>query len=121
VRSPFLEIAQNFIRNRFMYLYVVDDSRHFKGVISLHDIKSYLNNPELADLVIANDLLREQFLTVTPKATLAEALEQFTKHDGDRLPVIEDGVLMGSVSKTDLLLALSEQTKHEETAHQAAA
>ncbi len=118
--APFLEIAENFILNRFSYLYVVDEAGAFKGVISLHDIKSYLNNPELATIVIARDLLREKFPTITPEALLMDALQKFTQHDGDRLPVIEDAAqrrLIGSISKTDLLLALAEQAKTEDTPH----
>jgi CIC family chloride channel protein len=116
--APFSDIAANFLRNRFNYLYVVDEGRHFRGVISLHDIKSYLNDPDLAQLVIARDILREGFLTLAPGDTLATALERFSHHDGERLPVTSanDGEqLLGSLSKTDLLLALSEKGREGES------
>jgi CIC family chloride channel protein len=111
--ARFTEIAEKFIRNRFNYLYVVDDSQYFRGAISLHDIKSYLNDPELAQLIIARDILREGFPTIVPEDSLATALERFSHHDGERLPVVSsrDGPrLLGSISKTDLLLALTEAT-----------
>ena len=114
--APFLEIAGSFLRNQFVNLYVVDASQSFKGVISLHDIKSYLNDQELANLVIARDLLRARFPTITPGATLADALTAFAHHDADRLPVVADPVgrqLIGTISKSDLLLALAEQTRQE--------
>jgi CBS domain-containing protein len=46
---------------------------------------------------------------VHPGASLTEALEQFTEHDGERLPVITESgsTLLGSVSKTDVILALA--------------
>ena len=107
-QARFGEIGQKFIASRFNYLYVIDRER-FIGAISLHDIKSYLNSPELAELVIARDILREGFPTVHPGASLTEALEQFTEHDGERLPVITESgsTLLGSVSKTDVILALA--------------
>jgi len=107
-QARFGEIGQKFIASRFNYLYVIDRER-FIGAISLHDIKNYLNSPELAELVIARDILRESFPTVHPGASLTEALEQFTKHDGERLPVIaeSENTLLGSVSKTDVILALA--------------
>jgi len=114
--APFLEIAESFLLNQFVNLYVVDANQAFKGVISLHDIKSYLNDQELANLVIARDLLRPEFPTITPNATLAHALTAFTHLDADRLPVIANRVerqLIGTISKSDLLLALAEQTKQE--------
>ncbi len=114
--APFAVIAENFIRNRFNYLYVVDEAHHFRGVISLHDIKSYLNDPDLAQLVIARDILQDRFPTLSPKQSLAGALEQFSRHDGERLPVTEGHngqTLLGTVSKTDLLLALAEKKEKQ--------
>jgi CIC family chloride channel protein len=117
--ARFSEIAAHFIRNRFNYLYVVDDDQCFKGVVSLHDVKSYLQDPDLAQMVIARDILRELFPTITSQATLAIALQQFSHHDGERLPVVAElgsPRLVGTISKTDLILAFAEQTQEETAA-----
>ena len=83
----------------------------FLAAISLHDIKSYLNAPELAKVVIAGDLLRESFPVVRAGASLTEALERFSRHDGERLPVVShDRHLVGSIAKTDVILALAGTT-----------
>jgi chloride channel protein, CIC family len=112
--ARFAQIAESFITHRFNYLYVVDDAKHFRGVVSLHDVKSYLSQPDLAEIILARDIMHEQFPTIAPEKSLAEALERFSRHDGERLPVVaggEHGQLVGSISKTDLLLALAETTK----------
>ena len=86
------------------------EKNHFLGAVSLHDIKSYLNAPELAALVIAGDILRDHFPVVPAHASLTEALERFSRHDSERLPVVNnvrDGTLIGSISKTDIILALA--------------
>jgi len=70
--ARFAEIAQKFVANRFNYLYVTDHGR-FVGAVSLHDIKRYLNSPELAGLVIAGDIVRDHFPTVPPGASTREA------------------------------------------------
>ena len=109
--ARFAEIGRAFIQNRFNYIYVTDSQHRFCGVVSLHDIKCYLNEPHLAELVIAHDILRKEFPSVTTDVTLAEALDQFLQHDGERLPVLgKDQHLEGSISKTDILLALAERT-----------
>ncbi|MGI9113677.1 MAG: ClcB-like voltage-gated chloride channel protein [Chthoniobacterales bacterium] len=108
--APFHEIGQDFITQRFNYLYVVDRQHRFKGAISLHDIKAYLNEPELANLVIARDIMREDFRTIDRDISVRGALDEFSHHDGERLPVVSDRTsrkLVGSLSKTDLILALS--------------
>jgi CIC family chloride channel protein len=113
----FAEIAEKFIATRFNYLYVADHDR-FLGVVSLHDIKDYLNAPELAKVVIAGDILRESSVVVRPDASLTEALERFTQHDGERLPVVSDSGderLIGSIAKTDVILALAGGTTRSAT------
>ena len=64
--APFVDIAQNFILNRFNYLYVVDAKNAFTGAICLHDVKAYLNSPEIARLVIARDLAGRDFRPSPP-------------------------------------------------------
>ncbi len=107
--ARFAEIGEKFVANRFNYLYVTVGGR-FVGAISLHDIKSYLNAPELAQLVIAGDILREDIPTLEPTATLHEALDRFARHQGERLPVVMNqnrDQLVGSLAKTDVILALA--------------
>jgi CIC family chloride channel protein len=109
VTAGFAEIVEKFIATRFNYLYVTEDDR-FVGAISLHDIKNYLHAPELAEVVIAGDIVRESFPLVPEGANLIEALERFQQHDGERLPVVKglnDRRLVGSIAKTDLILALA--------------
>jgi CIC family chloride channel protein len=92
---------------------VVDADRRFLGVVSLHDIKPYLNDPEMADVIIAEDILREEFPTVGPNVPLTRALDTFAHHDGERLPVLDDKdhKLLGSISKSDLILAIADRSK----------
>ena len=105
--TGFSEIGEKFINSRVNYLYVTDHGQ-FVGAVSLHDIKSYLNTPELAKVVIAGDLLSDSFPIVRSGASLTEALDRFSHHDGERLPVVShDRHLVGSIAKTDVILALA--------------
>lgn len=106
----FEDIARRFLQNRYEEIYVTDVSGRYAGVISLHDIKPHLNDETVATLVIAEDLRRDDIPTVSPVATLADALRLFAQHDTETLPVVEpaDGRLTGVLVKNDLLLALLE-------------
>jgi chloride channel protein, CIC family len=115
--ARFAEIGEKFIAARVNYLYVTEGER-FVGAVSLHDIKSYLNTPELAALVIAKDIVHDRFPVVRPEASLAEAMERFVDHDGERLPVVsnlDDDRLIGSISKTDVILALAGSSRSPTT------
>jgi len=116
--AGFSEIGDKFIASRINYLYVTDNGQ-FLGAVSLHDIKNFLNTPELAKVVIAGDILRDSFPVVRPDASLSEALERFSHHDGERLPVVADSNgqhLLGTVAKTDVILALAGSTTRSATA-----
>ncbi len=110
--AHFADIARMFLNVRVNNLYVVDDGGKFLGVVALHDIKPYLGEPDLAELVIARDILREDFPRVAPEQLLTDALAGFLGIVAERLPVVErDGVLRGSLAKSDLLLALIEKQR----------
>lgn len=119
--ARFAEIGERFIATPVNYLYVTQGNR-FVGAISLHDIKSYLNSPELAALVIAREIMRDSFPVVAPEASLAEAMERFVQHDGERLPVVANSTdrrFLGSISKTDVILALAGTSRTPATVHTA--
>lgn len=110
--ARFAEIAQLFLTERVNNLYVIDASTKFLGVVALHDIKPYLSEPDLAKLVIARDIMRDDFPHAAPNQPLAAALGRFLGITAERMPVVEeDGTLVGSLAKTDLLLALVEKQK----------
>jgi CIC family chloride channel protein len=110
-KAHFAEIARLFLSVRVNNIYVVNAERHFVGAVSLHDIKPYLADTDLAGLVIANDIMREEFPRIGPEQSLSDALGAFLGQTIERLPVIEPstGELIGSLSKSDLLLALVEK------------
>ena len=108
--ARFDEIANTFAATRNIYLYVTNVEGQLRGAISLHDIKSYLNDPGLATLLIASEILKDDFPFLTEAGKLTDALDAFSRHDGERLPVVDrpDSMrLIGYISKTDLLLTLA--------------
>jgi CIC family chloride channel protein len=110
--APFNDIARLFIVNTFRYLYVVDEHGRYLGAICLEDIKENLGTAALAYLVIARDLLVPGPPVIEVNSSLEAAFEIFTRHNGERLPVVSTDPaprLLGSLAKTDLLLAMAER------------
>ncbi|MBI2512980.1 MAG: ClcB-like voltage-gated chloride channel protein [Opitutae bacterium] len=109
--ASFGEIGRTFLANRVNNLYVLDADGRYVGVVSLHDIKPFLQQPDIAEVVLANDILRDDFPTIRADDPLSDGLKRFREVSAERLPVLDDGGrLLGSLSKTDLLLALSEKS-----------
>ena len=108
--ASFAQIAQTFVQHRFQHVYVVDKENRLLGAVSLHDVKAFLDRPELESVVIAADIMNEDFPTVSPMNGLTEALHKFTEAKSERLPVVDDmrsRRLIGSISKTDIILHLA--------------
>ncbi|MBI5425858.1 MAG: ClcB-like voltage-gated chloride channel protein [Opitutae bacterium] len=106
------DIARLFLSERVNNLYVVTRERKFLGVVALHDIKPFLSEPAMAHVVIASDILHDDFPCVRIGESLGEALGRFLGVRAERLPVLaSDGRLVGSLAKSDLLLALVELQK----------
>jgi CIC family chloride channel protein len=111
--AGFPQVARLLAANTFKHLYVVDANRRFLGAIALQDLKTFLHEDDLPQIVIALDLMREDIPVLMNDGSLKESLEVFARHDGERLPVLDnarDRRLVGSLAKTDVLLTLAHGT-----------
>lgn len=105
--ASFGEIVSRFLHSSHDFIHVVNDGR-FLGAISLHDIKSCLDRPELESFVIAQDVMRDDHPHLRPDMSMTEALECFAKAGSERLPVTDgNSTLLGVLAKTDVLLFLA--------------
>ncbi|MBV8378677.1 MAG: ClcB-like voltage-gated chloride channel protein [Verrucomicrobia bacterium] len=108
--ATFSQIEKTFLQNRYQHIYVIGKEMRFLGAVSLHDIKEFLDQPELGNMVIAADIMNENFPRISPLQPMSEALEKFAEVDSERLPVVDNfgsQRLIGSISKTDIMLHLA--------------
>jgi CIC family chloride channel protein len=108
--ATFAEIAKTFVQHRLQHIYIVGKDSQLLGAVSLHDIKEFLDQPELATMVIAMEIMNENFPRISPAQGMGEALERFSEVQSERLPVVDNLVtqhLVGSISKTDIMLYLA--------------
>ena len=116
--ANFAHVATVLASNTFKHLYVIDANHRFLGAIALQDLKPFLHETDLPQVVIALDLMHEDIPVLTSDASLKESLEVFARHDGERLPVLDntrDRRLVGALAKTDVLLTLAHGTGSTET------
>ena len=105
-------VVRAFLQSRREVLNVVEHGC-LVGMISLHDIKPYLDQTDLESLVIAKDLMQEDIRWLEPDQTLHEALLIFARAASEELPVVDkDFKILGSVTKTDVLLFLAGSPRH---------
>ena len=105
--ARFDTIMEMFRQHPVKYIYIVDNNQNFQGVVALRDVTSGLMNGHARETKQAKDFLLRDFLPlITPEMALGDAVQQFSRHHGERLPVvksIEEPILLGVVFKTALL------------------
>ena len=85
---------------------VLDDEKHLVGVISEKDI--LLAAPSPASTLKVKNIMSRNPVTITKETTIEEAVKLMVEGDLSCLPVMEDGFLVGIVSKSDLFKILLE-------------
>jgi CIC family chloride channel protein len=106
------ELEQAFLRHRWPHVYVLDAQRRFLGAVSVHELAALLRQPPATGEGTSwlDAVLRRDYPRVTAQTPLWQVLETFATHPGERLPVLDgDGVLLGHVTKTDLVLMFRER------------
>ncbi len=129
--TPLSEIARRFAEEGITGLLVVDDDKRLFGVITESDLIDQQRNLHLPtamavfDMVIplgearfekelermqamtAEDLVQLNVKTVDADASLAEIATIMSDHAVHHLPVLENGQVVGLISKHDVIKALA--------------
>jgi CIC family chloride channel protein len=109
--ARFRELAELFLKGRRPNVLVTDDAGMLRGLIHLADVDPYLRDPLVAEMVLAMDVAHN-VTALHPGMSLPLALDMFSRHTHDALPVAgDDGVLAGLLDREDLYLAVSEITR----------
>ncbi|MCA9257983.1 MAG: CBS domain-containing protein [Planctomycetales bacterium] len=100
------ETAELLCKHGVSGLPVVDAENRLVGVISEFALMDLLFEPRLREKLVA-DYMTTQVRTLSTTDSLTRAVHMFALYRVRRLPVVEEGRLVGLVSRRDLLLAAS--------------
>lgn len=81
---------------------VVDGDGQLLGALSLDDVREFLRDDTLNNLITARDCVHPT-RTLVPQDTLLEALEAFDDGDAYEIPVVMGNRLVGSLRRADVL------------------
>ena len=99
--TPMSQVAQLLRHKGCTGLPVIDEGR-LVGVVSRRDFKRVRKEGQLAAPVKA--FMTPRVLTITPDKTPGQAVGLMIKHDVGRLPVVEEGRVIGIVTRSDAML-----------------
>lgn len=119
---------------RVFGLMVIDDGGHLAGILSMSDILTLLQPKhvhiwgEMDDIDVSGlietmgrksrdhlvgDIMTTEVITVSGDAHLFAVLELMNRHHIRRVPVVDEGRVIGIVYLSDLFFHLIERIKHE--------
>ncbi len=88
--TPYREILQVISSSDQLVYPVLSSDGTLMGVLTLRELRGYLDAVELADLVVAEDVATEDIPVLTVRDTLERAMQLFAESDLEELPVVKD-------------------------------
>ena len=80
------------------------------GVVFLESWKHFEDRVQKAYASKVSDMMTEDPITIGPEASVHEAAKVISSRKHNRLPVVEHGVLVGIVTRLDVLEALTNES-----------
>ncbi len=81
---------------------VVDDENKMIGIVSEIDLVNLTFDGNAADTTI-EEIMVTEIVSFNPKTELAELVQAFSKKHLRRVPIIDEGKIVGIVSRRDIL------------------
>lgn len=103
------EVMEALIKNKISGAPVVNERNELVGVITDGDCMKQISESRYYNMPIG-DMKIEKYMetnvtTIDKKANIFDCASLFYKHDVRRFPIVEDGKLIGQISRKDILCA----------------
>ncbi len=104
-----IEVMETLVQKKISGAPVVNDHNELVGIISDGDCMKQISESRYYNMPIG-DMKVEQFMdtnvqTIDKKTNIFDCASLFYKHDCRRFPIVEDGKLIGQISRKDILCA----------------
>ncbi len=96
------EAIRRLVDNHLSGIPAVDEDDRLVGIVSELNLMETLYSPEIREMLV-RDVMTKDVLTVAPNTVLSDATGLMVVHRIRRLPVVDDGKIVGVVARRDLL------------------
>ncbi len=108
-RASVQDIASQLVRAGISGMPVADSEGNIVGIITEYDIVNAILDDLKLDSLRASELMQKEIITLDVEADISEALKIFKEKHIVRVPVTENGKLVGILSRIDALKGLLEE------------
>lgn len=106
--TPVSEIAR-YMQEQAVGSVVVVEEDEPVGIVTDRDMTLQVINRDLSFATPVKDVMARDLVTIEADAGVADACRKMKRNKVRRLPVVEDGSLVGFIAVDDLLLLLQEE------------
>lgn len=90
---------------------VINDKKKFIGLIWLDDIRDIMFKTEMYQSIFVKDLISKPNIIISPKNSMDEVMTKFDESNSWVLPVIDKGMYIGFISKSNVFSNYREKLK----------
>ena len=101
--EPLKEVARTLVRNRIGGVPITDAEGHLLGIVSESDLQPTREGAPGRPIRTAADVMTRPVITLTEGDTVTQAARVLQRHRVKRAPVLRRGVLVGMITRSDLL------------------
>lgn len=83
--------------------FIVINKNKYMGTLNENDLRDALLQPEAVPLLVAGELTREDIPLIEPTETLDKVLDLFAIHEVNSLPVLDNDIFIGMVTRSDMI------------------
>lgn len=102
------DLAVKLLSGMYSGLPVVDDTGKVVGVVSEFDLLKVIREGKSLEQVTAGEIMSKNPVCVTENTSIEEIIDLMTRHHIIRVPVVRDDVLVGVISRCDILSSVVE-------------
>jgi CIC family chloride channel protein len=113
ISTDFTKVSENMIFREFVeiiktsdqfFFPVVDENTDaYKGMIEIRNIRRFVLDPGIYDMVFLNQIMDTDVLTASLENDLQDVLEMMETNHLESIPVVEHETFIGMISKTRIL------------------
>ncbi|MFM2484080.1 CBS domain-containing protein [Celerinatantimonas yamalensis] len=105
------QVVELLVKNQQIGAPVCDDQSHLLGWVSEQDCLSKILKDayHCESISLVDDVMRTDVLTVEPTMSVIELAQMMCDHKPKMYPVVENGQLIGMITRREVLHAMSDQ------------
>ena len=102
------DLAIKLLSGMYSGLPVLDDKGRVIGVVSEFDLLTAIMDGKALEKITAEEIMSKNPLCVTENTSVEEVIKIMTKNNIIRVPVVRDDMLVGIISRCDILSSMVE-------------